>query len=55
MGGGLSYLPSIKNCWKYFPNRQGLILGIILNGSGISSSALTYISEFIIINLEREK
>jgi hypothetical protein len=55
MGNGLSYLPSIKNCWKYFPNRQGLILGIILSGSGLSSSALTYISEFIIINPEKKE
>ena len=55
IGNGLSHLPSIKNCWKYFPNRQGLILGIILSGSGLSSFALTYISEFIIINPEREE
>ncbi len=55
MGNGLSHLPSVKNCWNYFPNRQGLILGIILSGSGISSSAITYISEFIIINPEREE
>ena len=55
MGSGLSNLPSIKNSWKYFPNRQGLILGIILSGSGLSSSILTYLSEFIIINPEREE
>ena len=55
MGNGLSHLTSIKNCWKYYPNRQGLILGIILSGSALSSSALTYISEFIIINPERKE
>ena len=55
IGGGLSHLPSINNCWKYFPNRQGLILGIILSGSGISSSIQTYLSEFIIINPQREE
>lgn len=54
MGNGLSHLPSVRNCWKFFPNRQGLLLGIFLSGSGISSSALTYISEFIIINPERK-
>ena len=50
IGSAICFLPSFKNCWKYFPNRNGFINGITLCATGISSSVLTYIGEFIIIN-----
>ena len=52
-GTGLGNLTYIKNCWKYFPNKQGLVNGIILAGAGISSSALTPLADYWIINPNR--
>ena len=48
LGCGLSYLSVVKNCWEYYPNRLGLIYGIIIAGFRLSSLILTYIFEFII-------
>ena len=53
-GGGLSVITYQKNIWKYFPNKQGLVNGIILTGSGLSGSVLTPIADYIFINPERE-
>lgn len=55
LGGGIGNLAYIKNAWKYFPKSQGLVNGIILGGGGISSSVLTPLADFIIINPEKEK
>jgi MFS family permease len=49
LGCGLSYLSVVKNCWEYYPNRLGLVYGIIITGYRLSSSILTYIAEFITI------
>ena len=49
LGCGLSYLSVVKNCWEYYPNRLGLVYGIIITGFRLSSSILTRIFEFIII------
>lgn len=32
LGGGIGNLAYIKNAWKYFPESQGLVNGIILGG-----------------------
>ena len=53
IGGGLTVIPYQKNCWKYFPNSQGLINGIIMTGGGISSSILTPIADYWVINPDR--
>ena len=53
-GGGIGNLAYIKNAWKYFPNSQGLVNGIILGGGGLSSSVLTPLADFFIINREKE-
>ena len=34
---GFTYLPLMKNCWKYFPNKKGLITGLILSAFGLSA------------------
>lgn len=54
VGSGLCQLVYQKNCWKYFPERKGLVNGIILGGCGISASILTLIADFIIINPEKK-
>ncbi len=33
----LTYLPLMKNCWKYYPNKKGLITGLILSAFGLSA------------------
>ena len=50
LGDGLANLSVIKNCWKYFPNHEALINGIIIGGLGISSAVLTPIADYFIIN-----
>lgn len=55
VGNGLGNLTYMKNSWKYFPKSQWLINGIILGGAGISSSILTPLADFFIINPDKEK
>ena len=55
VGSGLGNLTYLKNSWKYFPKNQGLVNGIILGGAGISSSILTPLADFLIINPDKEK
>ena len=55
IGNGLGNLTYMKNGWKYFPKSQGLVNGVILGGAGISSSVLTPLADFFIINPDKEK
>lgn len=55
VGAGIGNLTYIKNCWRYFPAKQGLVNGIILGGAGISSSILTPLADYFVINPERKK
>lgn len=55
IGSGLGNLTYLKNSWKYFPKKQGLVNGIILGGAGISSSVLTPLADFFIINPDKKK
>lgn len=55
LGNAISFLTYLKNCWKYYPTKYGSINGIILSGAGISSSILTFLGEFIIINPKRKE
>ena len=55
VGSGLGNLTYLKNSWKYFKKRQGLVNGIILGGAGISSSLLTPLADFFIINPEKKQ
>lgn len=54
VGSGLGNLTYLKNSWKYFPKSQGLVNGIILGGAGISSSVLTPLADFFIINPDKK-
>ena len=36
-GSGMIYLIPLYNCYKYFPNKRGLISGIIMGGYGVAS------------------
>ena len=54
IGSGFSNITYIKNSWKYFPKSQGFVNGIILGGAGLSSSILTPLADFFIINPKKE-
>ena len=45
--GSLTYFQSLKNCWKYFPNKKGLISGIIFSSFGLSAFIFTTIADAI--------
>ena len=53
--GSLTYFQTLKNCWKYFPNKKGLISGIIFSSFGLSSFAFTTIGDLIINPKSKEK
>ena len=55
IGNSISSLTSIKNCWKFFQNKFGIVIGFILSGSGFSSSIFTFLGEFIIFKNYRKK
>ena len=44
----------LRNAWKHFPKRKGLISGVIMMGFGFSSVIFNYISDQI-INPEEAK
>ncbi len=44
----------LRNAWKHFPNKKGLISGIVMMGFGFSSMLFNYISDEI-INPEESK
>ena len=46
--GSLTYFQTLKNCWKYFPGKEGLMSGIIFSCFGLSSFAFTSLGDFII-------
>ena len=50
VGSGFGYFPPIKNCWKYYPKNNGLIFGICVGGLGLSSSILTPLADYFIVN-----
>ena len=46
--GSLTYFQSLKNCWKYFPDKKGLISGIVFSCFGLSAFIFTSLGDFII-------
>ena len=44
----MNYMPIIKNCLLYFPNKKGLINGLILFGYGTSSLIYNSIADYLI-------
>ena len=55
LGHALGYLTNMKNIWKYYPNNNGLVFGIVASGSGLSASIFTPIADFLIINPNKVK
>lgn len=53
IGISINNLIITKNCWKYFPNNKGIVNGVIMMASGISTSFYTPIADFGIINPEK--
>lgn len=47
-GIGLSYYPILKTCWKYFPEKKGIITGIILCVFGFSPLVFTSLADAVI-------
>ena len=50
MGDGIGNLSVINNGFRYFPNKRGIVNGVILGGMGLASSVLTPLADFVIIN-----
>jgi len=46
--GSLTYLPTLRNCWKYFPKKKGIISGIVFSSCGLSVFLFTSIGDYII-------
>ena len=46
--GSITYLPTLKNCWKYFPKKKGIISGIVFSSCGLSTFLFTSIGDYII-------
>ena len=54
VGSGFGYFPPIENCWKYYPKSNALIFGICVSSLGLSSSILTPLADFFIVNKKKE-
>lgn len=55
IGSGLTNITYMRNCWKFFPQNQGLVNGVVISSSGLVSTLLTILSDFIIINPNKEE
>ena len=55
LGTGLSYITYMRNCWLFFPQNQGLVNGIIISSTGLVSTLLTALADYIIINPDKEE
>lgn len=47
VGIGLSYYPILKTCWKYFPEKKGLITGVVLCCFGWSPFVFTSLADAV--------
>ena len=54
VGSGFGYFPPIENCWKYYPKSNALIFGICVAGLGLSSSILTPLADYFIVNPKKK-
>ena len=48
LGASATYFQTLRNCWKYFPNKKDLISGIVFSSFGLSSFVFTTMADFII-------
>lgn len=46
--GSITYLPTLRNCWKYYPKKKGIISGILFSSCGLSTFLFTSIGDYII-------
>ena len=53
--GSITYLPTLRNCWKYFPKKKGIISGIVFSSCGLSVFLFTSIGDYIINPNAEEK
>ena len=56
LAASATYFQTLRNCWKYFPNKKDLISGIVFSSFGLSSFIFTTIADLIINpdNLSKE-
>ena len=54
IGIAMNNLIITKNGWKYFPHKKGFVNGINMSASGISTSFLTPIADYGIINPDKK-
>ena len=47
-GVSCTYYQTVKNCWKYFPDKKDLMSGIIISSFGLGSFVFTSIADQII-------
>lgn len=45
---GLSYLAVLRNTWNYFPEKKGVLGGIILSGYGLSALSFTSLADELV-------
>lgn len=55
IGTGLSNIIYMRNCWLFFPQNQGLVNGIIISSTGLVSTFLIALADYIIINPNKEE
>ena len=48
IAGSFTYLQVVRNCWKYFRGKEGIISGLILSSFGLSTFIFTSIGAYII-------
>lgn len=48
VGIGLSYLAPLMCCWEHFPNRRGMVSGIIIGGFGFATFIFDVISMLLV-------
>ena len=54
IGISLNSIITIKNCWKYYPDKKGLMNGINVGAAGISTTFFTPIADYVFINPKKE-
>ena len=55
IGISLNSIITIKNCWKFYPDKKGLLNGINVGAAGISTTFFTPVADYIFINPNKEK
>ena len=55
LGGALTYVQTLINCWKYFPERRGLISGFLFSSSGFGAFIFTSIADGVVKSDEKDQ